>query len=515
MSNLIKYISKPNIIQFEPIKTEPHHINSEKEAVVDYLLFEFNNQSNQSSQSNQSNEDTKTPNSYNDIINNPRILIIEERNDFKISLSNTQINESIVNSVSQLNKNEEAIFSLEKHSFSDLILKRIQLKRLNSTEKPSYLVFIYLKLKSVQVKTKSKYEMTRKERFDFASQLKSEGVCFFKEKQYLEAYNKFDQACEYVFYNIITGYNDDNISNDNEFSSFQISILLNLSNSAYHIKKYEISILKSTFIIENLSKTNPKAYYYRALSYIESSTDETSLIKAREDLERLKELISPTDEGVVLLELTIKSKKEKLENSQKSFFKSLFKRSIYDEIKENTKKIPDLVNEHNPKVYFNIVSKTILNDKEEEVHSRIEIELFADVVPKTTENFLLLTTTNQYKNTIFHKVSKDFYMIGGDNENFNGTGGRSIYGNSFEDENFIYNHDVPGLLSMKSESQNSNQSQFMITFQKCPQFNQKNVVFGRIILGFEGLKRLCSCVIVDENDTPVYPIRVVECGRLN
>lgn len=116
----------------------------------------------------------------------------------------------------------------------------------------------------------------------------------------------------------------------------------------------------------------------------------------------------------------------------------------------------------------------------------IYIKLYDDICPKTCENFKALSKI-EYKSCVIHRLIKGFMMQTGDYENADGTGGSSIYGKKFPDENFTLKHTKRGMLSMANSGPNTNGSQFFITFDETPHLDGKHVVFGEVIKGFDVL----------------------------
>ncbi|VDL91277.1 unnamed protein product [Schistocephalus solidus] len=146
---------------------------------------------------------------------------------------------------------------------------------------------------------------------------------------------------------------------------------------------------------------------------------------------------------------------------------------------------------------------------------RVIFELYFKDVPKTAENFRALCTGEKgfgYKNSPFHRVIPQFMCQGGDFTNRNGTGGKSIYGTKFEDENFIHKHDKPFLLSMANAGPNTNGSQFFLTTVAASWLDNKHVVFGEVVDGQDVVKHMET--LGSQSGTTKGKIIISDCGEL-
>jgi peptidylprolyl isomerase len=160
----------------------------------------------------------------------------------------------------------------------------------------------------------------------------------------------------------------------------------------------------------------------------------------------------------------------------------------------------------------------VVGNQQEAQKGRINFELFDEVVPKTVDNFVQLCTHEKgfgYKGSIFHRVIPEFMLQGGDFTRGNGTGGKSIYGEKFADENFKLQHTEPGLLSMANAGPNTNGSQFFITTVVTSWLDGKHVVFGKVA-DPESFKVVKAIELVGDKNGKVKPenkVTIVDAGE--
>mmetsp|Transcript_16919 Transcript_16919/g.35335 ORF Transcript_16919/g.35335 Transcript_16919/m.35335 type:complete len:174 (-) Transcript_16919:286-807(-) len=170
----------------------------------------------------------------------------------------------------------------------------------------------------------------------------------------------------------------------------------------------------------------------------------------------------------------------------------------------------------NPKVFFDMTIGGAAT-------GRIVMELRADVAPKTAENFRCLCTGEKgtgksgkplhFKGSAFHRVIQDFMCQGGDFTAGNGTGGESIYGSKFADENFTLKHTGPGILSMANAGPNTNGSQFFLCTVKTAWLDGKHVVFGSVTDGMDVVKKIEA--VGSQSGKTAKPVVVADCGQLS
>jgi peptidylprolyl isomerase len=172
----------------------------------------------------------------------------------------------------------------------------------------------------------------------------------------------------------------------------------------------------------------------------------------------------------------------------------------------------------NPRVFFDITIDGA-------PIPRIEMELYADTVPITAENFRALCTGEKgtgrqgkplcFKGNVFHRIISGFMCQGGDITRGNGTGGESIYGKEFKDESFkgkAGKHTGVGCLSMANAGPNTNGSQFFICTAQTPWLDGKHVVFGKVVEGLDSVRRMDRCG--SQSGKPSKVVKIVNCGEV-
>ncbi|KAB8295285.1 hypothetical protein EYC80_007192 [Monilinia laxa] len=233
--------------------------------------------------------------------------------------------------------------------------------------------------------------------------------------------------------------------------------------------------------------------------------------------------VALVNDGPVTLELSTRlfghwDFKREIPNFLFSFTLSLLSLSQnHTKLEPSINKMSATESKPRSRVFFDI---TIGKDPQ----GRITFELYDDITPKTADNFRALCTGEKgvgkagkplsYKGSGFHRVIKQFMIQGGDFTAGNGTGGESIYGVKFDDENFVEKHDKPFLLSMANAGPGTNGSQFFITTVPTPHLDGKHVVFGQVLSG-KSIVRKIENMPTQPGDKPTKEVIITDCGELS
>jgi len=353
-------------------------------------------------------------------------------------------------------------------------------------------------------KKKSPNEMTSLENIEEATKLKEEGNAEFKKGNYEEACVKYNNAVLHISQSQQGGPDDDKIQDTQDLAKV---CRLNLANASLKTKQWSVAIDNCTKVLET-DENNTKALFRRGCALQACSLVE----EAKKDFVAGAHIEPASKEFRHKIE-ECKTMQQEARKKEKATFGGLFNKiDMYGE--KQTLVVSDHQYDQLPKVFLD------LQQGSGEIR-RIVIVLFTDTVPKTAENFRALCTGEKgedtkglkmhFKGAIFHRIIKGFMMQGGDYENSNGTGGAAIYGDKFEDENFVDSHERRGLLSMANSGPNSNGSQFFILFQATPHLNGKHVVFGDVYKGLEFLDEFEQ--VECEDDKPKEPVKIIDCGE--
>ena len=336
--------------------------------------------------------------------------------------------------------------------------------------------------------------LSAEEKLQEGTQAKTQGTELFKEGKFDEAADADESAAQYT-----------ESLTDEEGQGVYIASLCNASLCALQAEDWNQA---ANFADQALQRDerNIKALYRLgvALRHLNQFNDAKQVLSICVELD--------SDNVAAIKELSrvkkaIKAQKKK----EQDRYKNMFSDSLYDD-KSTPGALP--LDESNPRVFMDIR----VGDAAEP--ERVVIELFQNTCPRTCENFLKLCTgevadtVGSYEGSTFHRVIPNFMIQGGDFTNGDGTGGKSIYGDRFADENFSIRHTEPGLLSMANAGPNTNGSQFFITTAVTSWLDGKHVVFGKVVEGMEVVTR-AENTPRGPNDKPNEDVVIVACGQLD
>ena len=353
-------------------------------------------------------------------------------------------------------------------------------------------------------KKKEKWEMEPEEKLVEASKLKDEGTAKFNVKDFESAAALYQEAGTMI------SEDGSDLGADDAMIDMFIKCLSNASMSYLKLVGKAPAACACASMVLKVDEENVKALYRRGMGRMTMGL----LSEAKDDFKKAFALDN-NNKDVRKALATLKTKLADAKKKEKASYKGLFgKVSMYDEKKDLNTIINPSAN--NPKVFFDLLQG-------DEELGRVVMQLYEDVTPRTAENFRALCTGEKgmgksgkplhFKGSTFHRVIKDFMIQGGDFTAGNGTGGESIYGEKFADENFELKHTEAFQLSMANAGPGTNGSQFFITSRATPHLDGKHVVFGKVVEGGD-IIRVIEDVPKGASDKPVVDIIIAGCGMV-
>ena len=276
---------------------------------------------------------------------------------------------------------------------------------------------------------------------------------------------------------------------------------------------YKDTVIQCSQAIE-IDPKAVKAWYLRGVANMKMQNFDEATADMKQAI-----VLNPGDKKLRSEFEILKAEKKKHNAGQADAMKKFFAEGVYSEKEapkptRNYDKLPAFDSE-NVQTFFDV---EIGNAEDEKEKGRIVFEVFSKQVPKTAENFRAICTGEKgspmhYKDIIFHRIIKGFMAQGGDTTNQNGTGGVSIYGEKFADEQIWYPHTHKGVLSMANAGPDTNGSQFFICFGPTPHLNGKHTIFGRVIKGYDFVEKMEQNP-TGAQDKPLKQVIIADCGEL-